>query len=164
MANIMRWDPMSDFGSISRVMDRLWENAMLTSPRLLPVESWGVSMDVLETDDNFIVKATLPGVQPEDIDVTFSNNTLTVRGEVQQDETSEDEQYHLRERRYGKFSRSITLPTRIDADQIQAKYEAGILTLTLPKTEEVKAKRIDVKSVEPVKTIEGDFEKISSKN
>jgi HSP20 family protein len=160
----MRWDPMNEFGSISRMMDRLWENAMLTSPRLLPVESWGVSMDVLENDDNFVVKATLPGVLPDDIDVTFSNNTLTVRGEVKQDETSEDEQYHLRERRYGKFSRSITLPTRIDADKIHANYESGILTLTLPKTEEVKARRISVKSIEPGKTIEGGFEKIASKN
>lgn len=164
MANLMRWDPMSDFNSLSRMMDRLWENSLLTGPRMLPVENWGVSMDVLENDDNFIVRATLPGVLPEDIDVTFTNNTLTVRGEVEQDEAAEGEQYHLRERRYGKFSRSITLPTRIDADNIQADYQAGILTLTLPKVEEVKARRISVKSGESAKTIDGKFEKITSKN
>lgn len=164
MANLMRWDPMSEFNNLSRLMDRLWENSLLSGPRMLPIENWGVSMDVLENDDNFIVKATLPGVQPEDIDVTFTNNTLTVRGEVKQDETAEDEQYHLRERRYGKFSRSITLPARIDADHIQADYQAGILTLTLPKTDEVKARRISVKSGESTQTIEGNFEKIASKN
>jgi HSP20 family protein len=98
----------------------------------------------------------VPGIKPEDLDITVTKNTLTIKGEVRQEEEKEEERYHLRERRYGRFARSITLPTSVDADEIEANYENGVLTLRLPKTEEVKPKRIEVKSGE--KLLEGQFE------
>jgi HSP20 family protein len=110
-----------------------------------PSTNWGLPLDVSENDDAFIVTASVPGMNPDDLDITISDNVLTIKGEYKSDETIKDEQYHIRERRYGGFGRSVTLPVTVNADGVDAHYEDGVLTLTVPKAEEVKPRRIAVK-------------------
>ena len=124
--------------------------------------TWGVALDVVENPDEFVVKASLPGVKPEDVEVTFSENTLTIKGESRHKEDKEEARYHLRERRYGSFSRSLSLPRGVQGDAIEASYDAGVLTLRLPKSEEVKPKRIAIHSAETPRMIEGKSKDISS--
>jgi HSP20 family protein len=116
-------------------------------------------VDVAENKDDFIVKASVPGIKPDDLDISYADDTLTIRGEIKSDNEYKEDQYHFRERRYGSFSRSISLPTKIKGDAIEASYQDGVVTLRLPKTEEVKPKRIAIK-VGNGKVIEG---KTSSK-
>jgi HSP20 family protein len=112
-------------------------------------------LDVVENEDEYVVRATLPGVNPDDLEITYNNNTLTIKGEVKQDEEkTKNARYHIDERRYGSFQRSISLPTTIKADAIQASYDSGILHLRLPKTEEVKPRRIPIQAGAGHKTIE----------
>jgi HSP20 family protein len=106
-----------------------------------------LALDVAEKDDAFIVKASVPGVPAEDVEVTLTDNVLTIKGEMKADKEINEENYHLRERRFGSFMRSVTLPTAVDADKIEAVNENGVLTLTLPKAEAVKPKKIEVKKL-----------------
>jgi HSP20 family protein len=106
-------------------------------------------IDVYQTDDEVIVEVAIPGVDPDDMDVSIDGDTLTVRGEVREETESEQDpsrRYHIRERYYKSFTRSIRLPTLIDADNAKAEYKNGILKLSLPKAEEVKPKMITVKA------------------
>jgi HSP20 family protein len=105
---------------------------------------WELPLDVTEDKDDYIVKASVPGINPDDMEVTYNNNTLTIRGEIKAEEEKKEQHYHLRERVYGSFSRSVYLPNEVNSNAIEAKYEAGILTLKLPKAEEVKPKKINV--------------------
>jgi HSP20 family protein len=147
-----------------RSMDRMMENFFGEGEDWPETVTWGVALDVKENENEFVVEASLPGVKPEDVDVTFSNNTLTIKGEVRSEEEKEEARYHLRERRYGMFSRSISLPRGIDGENIEASYNAGVLTLHLPKREEVKPKRIEIHSAESPQMIEGKATDIASKN
>ena len=147
MANMVRWDPFREMVSLREAMDSLFENA-LTSPwggAQQQGASFGLPLDVTENQDAFVIKASVPGVNPEDLDVSVHGDTLTIKGETKADEQKQDERYHLRERRYGVFSRSVTLPVPVKADAVEADYHNGVLTLTLPKVEEVKPKRIAIK-------------------
>jgi HSP20 family protein len=151
---LSRRDPFRDMFEMRRAMDRLMENPFSGSEDFLQTIGMDVPMDVSETDDAYMVKASLPGIKPEDIDITYSGNTLTVRGETQSDQEREGERYHVRERRFGSFSRTITLPTLINANSIDAKYQDGTLTLHLPKAEESKPRHIQIKSGGSSKVIE----------
>jgi HSP20 family protein len=102
-----------------------------------------------------MVKASLPGINPDDLEITFSDNQLTIKGEVKEDNEIDEAHYHLRERRYGAFTRSIKLPSGIESDKIEAKYDDGVLKLRLPKVEEVKPKKISIKNGSP-KVIEAE--------
>ena len=101
-------------------------------------------LDIAETEDEFIVKASLPGVRPEDVHITAHGDTLTIRGEMKAEEEKKGEHYHLRELRQGHFQRTVTLSTPISADKAQAQFENGVLTLKLPKAEESKPKEIKI--------------------
>ena len=101
-------------------------------------------LDIAENENEFIVKASLPGVRPEDVQITAHGDTLTIRGEMKDEEEKKDVHYHLRELRYGQFQRTVTLPTPISADKAQAHFENGVLTLILPKAEEAKPKQIKI--------------------
>ena len=101
-----------------------------------------------------VVKASLPGVDPNDVEITYTNNTLTIKGEVREEQELEDALYHLRERNFGSFARSITLPAGVEPDKIEANYEAGVLTIRLPKAEEIKPKKIAIKAGDVHKVIE----------
>ena len=143
---LTRWDPFRDLVSMRRAMDRLMENS-LSDERDVTSE-WGLPLDVVEDENAFIVKASLPGIKPEDLDITYSKGMLTIKGEIKDEGETTKGQYHLRERRYGTFSRSLALPTTINAENIQADYNDGILTLKLPKAEEVKPKRIAISAAQ----------------
>jgi len=141
---LARWDPIQEMLSLRNAMDRMFDtnyNNLESTTRPL---AWGLPLDVSENDDAFIVKASIPGVSPDDVEITFTDNVLTIKGEVKAEEEIKDARYHLRERRYGSFVRSVSLGSRIDNDKINASYENGVLTLTLPKASEVKPKRIAI--------------------
>ena len=165
MSNLIRWDPFREMMTLRTAMARLFDSAMLGQrDDWLQPASWDVSMDVVENDDEYQVKASLPGINPDDLEITYNNNILTIKGEVKEEKEEEQRRYHLRERRYGSFSRSISLPSSVNADSISAAYEAGVLTLHLPKVEEAKPRRIQVQKGEAPKMIEGRVKEITSKN
>jgi len=101
-------------------------------------------LDIRETDHEFIVQAALPGVKPYDVQITVHGGTLTIRGESKAEEEKKGDQWHLRERRFGAFQRSVSLATPVDPDKAQARYEHGGLNLTLPKAESAKPRQIKV--------------------
>ncbi|RMF45746.1 MAG: Hsp20/alpha crystallin family protein [Anaerolineae bacterium] len=155
MTNLMRWDPFREMQALRETVDRLFESSLsnwAAEPRTM---GWTLALDVAESENEYVVTASVPGIKPEDLDITFTDNTLTIKGELKVDEEREDVRYHLRERRYGQFTRSIALPTTIDAEHIEAEYENGVLTLHLPKAEEARPKRINVRTTSGQKVIEG---------
>jgi HSP20 family protein len=130
------------------LLDRFFDRTLLGEPWF---EGWvggRLPLDVYTTDDSWVVKANVPGFKPEEIDIQISGDVLTIRGETKEERESNGDEgkYLLRERRVSSFSRSLTLPGTVEADQAKAEFENGVLTLTLPKPEEVKPKRITVKS------------------
>ncbi len=163
MSNLTRWDPFGQMESMRTLMDRFFNPFQDSERTGLLSTGWDLALDVAETDDEFLVKASLPGINPEDLNVTFDSNVVTIKGEIRKEEDIDQQHYHLRERRFGTFSRSISLPSSVKADKIEARYDAGILTLHLPKSEETRPKRIRIQSGEPKKMIEGKIA-ASSKN
>ena len=146
--NLVRWEPWSDLVSLREAMDRLFEESFVR-PRagwLAPLGDGSLAVDMYETDEEVIVKTTVPGVKSEDIDVSITGDVLTIKGETKAEEKVEKANYIRQERRYGAFSRSLTLPSTVVADKATAEFENGVLTLTLPKAEEVKPKTIQVKA------------------
>lgn len=165
MTKIIRWNPYSEAMSLRNAMDRLIENAPISHDvRWFRPTSWDLALDVAENDDEYIVKASLPGIDPDDLEITIAKNVLTIKGEVEEEKEIDDASYHLRERRSGKFSRSVRLSNYVDNQAIEASYQAGVLTLHLPKVEEAKPKRIEVRSVDASKIIEGEAANIKTKN
>ena len=147
---LTRWDPFQEMIQLRNTFDRLFDNnSPLTSAQ---TTTWGLALDVMEKDDEYIVKASVPGINPDDLEITFTDNVLTIKGETQVEDEVKDARYHMRERRFGSFTRSISLGSRINSDKIEANYENGVLQLHLPKAEEVKARRI---AIHPAKMIEG---------
>jgi HSP20 family protein len=145
MANLIRWDPLREVSEVRSLMDRAFDDFFSRSP----ITYYGIgSIDVnmLLTDKDVIVKASIPGVKLEDINITISGDTLTLRGEMKDDQEYKDANYHIREMRQGNFSRTMTLPVKVDSDKAKAEFENGILCLTMPKTEEVKPKSITIKA------------------
>lgn len=151
---LTRWDPFREMLSMRQNLDRLVDSALGSQGWAPTVEyDWSLPLDVSEDADQYVIKASLPGMNPDDLDITYANNLLTIKGEIKEETESGEGKYHLRERRYGVFVRSLTLPSRINYDKAQATYERGVLTLRLPKSEELKPKKITVQSTD--KLIEG---------
>ena len=159
MSTLTRWNPFQEMMNLRNEVDRLFDESFsFPQMRWQGATNWGLALDVRENQDAFTVAASVPGVNPDDLDITLTDNVLTIRGEVKAEEVTENEQYHLRERRCGSFSRSLSLPVLVVAEEIEANYENGILTLTIPKAEEVKPKRIVIKAhANDQKAIEGQF-------
>ena len=145
MSNLTRWEPMRDMMSLRDAMDRLFDDAF-TRPISLSGVSAMPAIDMYQTNDDVVVKATLPGVKAEDVDITVTGETLTLRGEFKQEDEKKDTSYHIREQHYGSFERSILLPTDVKADKAKADFVDGILTVTMPIAEEVKPKSITIKA------------------
>jgi len=108
--------------------------------------AWGPSLDLVESDNELTVTAELPGVNPKEIEVNVTGNTLTIRGEKKQEREEKGKDFHRVERHYGSFHRSVELPVAVDADQVKAEYKDGVLTLRLPKHPEAKPKKIPVRA------------------
>lgn len=142
---IAPWRPFRELDRIRREMDRLWDSFFERRPaRVEEVSEWFPSLDVSETDTDYIVKVEVPGIDPKDINISLMNNLLTIKGEKKQEKEEKDENYHLIERSYGSFTRSIRLPSQVQSDKINATYKNGVLKITLPKTEEAKKKEIKI--------------------
>jgi len=149
MADITRWDPFSEMSTLRRQMDRLFDESF-------PLRFWSTSgtgngtnyfpVDVLDAGDNVVIEASLPGVKPEDIDISVTGQTVTLKGESKQEHEHKAENFVRHERTHGAFIRQITLPTEVDANKAEAAYENGLLCLTLPKAESVKPKTIKVEA------------------
>ena len=149
MATLVRWDPFRELATMREVMDRLAEDSVLERPRLWSRQDGEstLPLDVVEDDDAYIVKASIPGVDADDIEITMADNVLTLKGETKQEKDVEEKTYRLHERWYGAFSRSVSLPAPVDADKVEATHENGVLTLRLPKSEAIKPKKIPVKKM-----------------
>ncbi len=147
MRSLMRRDPFGEMRPFRRRWGRLFDDFFPTVS-LVPWESSELAfpVDLYEGDDKLVAKATLPGVKPEDVDISITGDVLTIKGETKAEEETKGETYHRREIRHGAFSRSIPLPTKIDFDKTEAVFEEGILTVTMPKADEVKPKTIKVKA------------------
>lgn len=145
MSSLIRWDPFGEVVSLQRAVDRLLEEDV-SSPSLFRDRIMDLALDMYETDQDVVVKTAVPGVKPEDIEVTLVGNTLSIKGETKAEEKIEEKDYIRRERRYGKFARAIALPSHVVAEQAKAEFEHGILTLTIPKRAEAKSKTIEVKA------------------
>lgn len=134
-------------------LERLLDEPLRLLPRSRALEGEEIgAQDVYETEDRVVVQASLPGVMPEDLQVSVSDRILTVRGEMTQEDEARPEQLHRQERRDGTFTRSVTLPSDAEFDKAEAAYENGVLTISMPKKEQAQAKPIRVQ-VKP--TIEG---------
>jgi HSP20 family protein len=144
MTHMVRWDPFGEFGSLRRAMDRVFEDFSPGRGRTEPSDLT-FPIDLSENEDQVTVKAVIPGVNAEDVDISVSENVLTIKGESRSEMKTEKENYYRREIRYGSFSRSIPLPTRVDYEKAGADFNDGILTVTLPKAEDVRPKAIQIK-------------------
>jgi HSP20 family protein len=144
---IERWDPFREAISLREAMNTLLQDSFVR-PTGFPSQNGGMGLplDVSETEDAFVVKASVPGVKPDDVQITVQGDTLTIRGQSKAEEEKKGEQWHLRERRFGTFQRSVTLATPIDSDKAQAHYEHGVLTLTLPKAAAARPRQIKISS------------------
>ena len=146
MSNLTHWDPFREMINLSKAMDRWIDNSLPSREGVWEDYSWTLPLDVVENEDGYLVKASVPGMKPEDLEITYNNSTLTIKGQVKEDQETKDKKFHLRERRFGSFIRSLTLPMTINADAISAEYKDGVVTLRLPKTEAVKPKKIAIKA------------------
>jgi HSP20 family protein len=143
---IERWDPFREVVSLRDAMNTLFQESVIrpVGAAMSAAGQGALPLDVRETENELIISASLPGVRPDDVQITVHGDTLTIRGESQVVEEKKGEQWHLRERRVGAFHRSLSLAAPIDADKAQAHFENGVLTLILPKAEEAKPKQIKV--------------------
>lgn len=145
MSNLIRWEPAREFMTLREAMDHLFDDAF-TRPLSLR-DGWSVpAVDMYQTDEEVVLKASIPGFKAEDVQINITGDILTLRGEMKREEEKKDKAWHIREQRWGSFERSVAMPTAVVADKAKAEFENGILTVTLPKAEEVKPKTITVKA------------------
>lgn len=150
MSSLVKWDPFAEVASLRRAMDRVFDEFMPMRWRAAETVDLTFPIDLWETDDRVMVRAALPGVKPDEIDISVSEGVLTIKGEHKEERKEEKESYYHREIRYGAFSRSVQLPCRVDHERAEAEFENGVLTISLPKAEEVRSKTIKVRSKELV--------------
>ena len=154
MNGMIRWQrpelswPSFGFGRLSNLrneIDQLFDAPLAEFARNNQLLSgWTPALDVFEQKDNVVVRAELPGMKKEDIEVSLHENTLSISGERKHEETHKDKEVYRAERFFGRFQRAVTLPTLVSGDQVKAQYKDGVLTITLPKAEEAKPRHIDV--------------------
>jgi HSP20 family protein len=136
--------------SLRDAMDRLFEESFVRpfgERPWLADDAGTLALDIYENDDNLVVETSLPGISPDEVDISVAGNSLTIKGETKRGEEKEENgKYHYRERRYGSFQRTVSLPVEVNADEAAATFENGLLKLSLPKVEEAKPKRITVKA------------------
>jgi HSP20 family protein len=152
MATMMRWDPFQDLRSAQEEMAQM--SPMLAHALGLHAEqgsgratttAWAPALDISERKDAYLVTVELPGVDADDLEITLEDGLLTIQGERHFAHDSSEQQFHRVERRYGAFRRAITLPAQVQAEQIEASFDNGVLQIVVPKMEEAKPKRIQVR-------------------
>lgn len=145
MTSLIVREPFRDMLSLREAMDKLFEESFV-GPRWMPFGGDGgaLPVDIYDSGESIVVSASIPGIKPEDIDISITGDTLTIKGETKFEEKVEKANYIRQERRFGRFERSLSLPTQVQSDKVEAVFENGVLNLTLPKAEEVKPKQIKV--------------------
>ena len=146
---LTRWDPLYEIRRARRLANRRWAGfptfaAVAGNFDGAERRDWSIPLDIVRDGDNVTVKASLPGVKPEDIDVTIEDGVLTIKADTNVEEEREDGGYVVRERRAGSFHRSLRLSDHVDTDKVEPRYENGVLTITLPVAESKKAKHLTV--------------------
>jgi HSP20 family protein len=148
--SVSRWDPFQDLLAIQDEMNQLFGRAVGQGPGRSQGQSgermWAPALDISERKDAYVVTVEVPGIKAEDLDITLEDGLLTIQGERRFTQESTEQQFHRVERRYGSFRRSITLPAQVQAEQIEASFEDGVLQVIVPKAEEAKPKKISVRS------------------
>lgn len=148
-----RWDPMRDISGFREAMNNLFEEGMLL-PRGGMATPGTIPLDVRETPDRYIITAPLPGVTSNDVDISVLGSNIRISGEIKdrdaqaEQESGKDCRWLLRERRFGRFERSITLPTSVDSQRSSAEFKDGVLTIELPKVDQARPKTIHIKSAD----------------
>ncbi|MCW5962021.1 MAG: Hsp20/alpha crystallin family protein [Pyrinomonadaceae bacterium] len=154
--NIMKYDPFRDLRNLQDEMNRLFSSSV---PRLSNQEEmsagWSPSVDIYEGENQIVLEAELPGMKRDDFELSIENSVITLKGERHFEKKDERDNYHRVERAYGSFTRSFNLPRTVSTEDIKAEFQNGVLTVTLPKREEAKARKIEIsgQDSEP-KTIE----------
>ncbi len=145
MTNLTRHNPVGEALSLRQAMDRLFEDSFVSpwSWRTVAGTQWP-AIDIHDTPEAVVVKAALPGIRPEDVEITMTGQTLSLRGEFKADESVEQGRYLVQERRYGTFHRQVELPVRVKSESAEASFENGLLTLRIPKADEVKPRQIQI--------------------
>ena len=142
---MVRWEPFRDMMALREAMEGMVEEGLVRAPA--PFAGWapgGLAVDMYETDESVVVKTAIPGVDADEIAVSVTGDTLTIRAETKEEAEIERENYLRRERRFGSCCRTVTLPGGLEAEKAEADYTDGVLTLTFPKAEEVKPKSIKI--------------------
>ncbi len=145
--SIIKWDPFRDLLSLQERMNKLFEESLLQTGKErqdLMVGGWSPAVDVMESNDEIVLKAELPGIDLKDVEVLIKDNVLTLRGERRFEKEEEKENYHRIERTYGTFQRFFTLPASVEQDKIKAKMKDGVLEVRIPKAKEEKSKKIEI--------------------
>ena len=156
MTVLTRWEPFREFATLQDRINRVFRDSYAGEGRdeALTTSSFAPAVDVYEDEHNVTLKIEVPGIDEKDIDVRIENNTLTVHGERKIEKEEKEENYRRVERQYGSFTRTFTLPTSVDAENVSANYDKGVLKITLAKKAEAKPKQIKV-NVGGAKAIEG---------
>lgn len=142
LTRVSTWPTLGRLTDLRDEIDRLFEAPLARTSEFLT--AWTPAFDVYEEKDNFVVKAELPGVKKEDINVSLQDGSLIISGERKSETKSEEAEIYRAERFFGKFQRAVSLPTTVAANKVKADYKDGVLTVTLPKAEEAKPKQIEV--------------------
>src|SRR5438128_6228604 len=148
MRTIARWEPFRGVTTLQDQINRLFNDVARTGEQS-NLSAWAPAVDIYETEQELVVKADLPDVDPKDLDIRVENNLLTIRGERKFEKKVSEENYLRVERAYGSFARSFTLANSANSDAIKADYQNGVLTLTIPKKEEAKPKQIKINVATP---------------
>jgi HSP20 family protein len=141
LTRLERWDPFNELATLRNRMDRLWSRMTEEEPALA---DWSPTSDVLETKDDILIKAELPGIEPKDVDVQIENGVLTIQGQRSAEKETEEKGFQRIERTYGTFFRSFILPQNVEVEKIAATFANGLLEVRMPKKEEAKPKTIKV--------------------
>jgi HSP20 family protein len=144
MSNLIRWEPEREMMTLREAMSHLFDEAF--TPMSMMRTMGAPSVDLYQTDDDIVVRASLPGMKADDVQISITGDILTVKGEFKEKQDKKEKSYHLREHRYGSFERTLSLPGLVESDKAHADFEDGILTITLPKSEAIKPKTITVKA------------------
>lgn len=145
MSNLMRWDPLRELSNLRDNMNRILEEGLAT------VSGTTIAVDIYETEDMVVIETNpLPGIKPEEIEVSITGNVLTIKGETQDQKTlqSEEQTYLRKERRFGSFTRSITIPRPVKAEDAVASFRDGMLSISIPKAEDARPKVINIEATD----------------
>ena len=143
---IVRWEPLRNLVTAQSEFERFLREAFspTSAEGEVSTRTWAPPVDIYENGDNLVLKAELPGINPDDVEIRVEDNTLYLKGERKFEKEVKEQNYHRVERSYGTFTRSFSLPNSVDADKVTANFKDGILTLTMPKKEEAKPKTIKI--------------------